>query len=40
VQKDNQKLLNEIDDILTRRSGDVRKLLGAYHVPLMPVPPA
>lgn len=34
VQKDNQKLLKQIDQILARRSGDIRKLLAAYHVPL------
>lgn len=34
VQKDNQKLLNEIDHILVRRSGDIKRLLSAYHVPL------
>jgi mxaJ protein len=34
VQKDNQKLLREIDRILLRRSGDINRLLDAYHVPL------
>ena len=34
VQKDNQKLLNEIDRILVRRSADIGRLLTAYHVPL------
>ena len=34
VQKDNQKLLKEIDSVLGRRSGDIRKLLAAYHVPI------
>ena len=33
VQKDDQKLLKQIDGILTRRSGDIGKLLAAYHVP-------
>ena len=36
VQKDNQKLLKQIDQILARRSGDIRKLLDAYRVPLVP----
>jgi mxaJ protein len=35
VQKDNQKLLREIDRILLRRSGDINRLLDAYHVPLV-----
>jgi mxaJ protein len=35
VQKDNQKLLNEIDQVLGRRSGDIRKLLARYHVPVV-----
>ena len=35
VQKNDQKLLKEIDRILTARSGDIRKLLNAYHVPLV-----
>jgi mxaJ protein len=35
VQKDNQKLLKQIDQILTRRSGDIRKLLAAYRVPVV-----
>jgi mxaJ protein len=33
VQKDNQKLLKEIDQVLDRRAGDIRKLLSQYHVP-------
>ena len=37
VQKDNQKLLNEIDGILERRSGDIRRLLASYHVPVVAV---
>jgi mxaJ protein len=37
VQKDNQKLLKEIDRILTARSGDIRKMLVAYHVPAVAV---
>jgi mxaJ protein len=35
VQKDNQHLLKQIDQVLSRRSGDIRKLLAAYHVPLV-----
>ena len=33
VQKNNQKLLKQVDQELSRRSGDIRKLLIAYHVP-------
>jgi len=35
VQKNDQKLLKEIDRILERRSGDIRKLLDDYHLPLV-----
>jgi len=35
VQKDNQKLLKQIDQLLDRRSGDIRKLLASYHVPVV-----
>jgi mxaJ protein len=35
VQKDDQKLLKSIDQILARRSGDIQRLLTAYHVPLV-----
>ena len=35
VQNGNDKLLKEIDQILARRSGDIRKLLDAYHVPVV-----
>jgi hypothetical protein len=35
VQNGNQKTLREIDQVLTRRSTDVRKLLAAYHVPVV-----
>jgi mxaJ protein len=38
VQKDNQKLLKQIDRILARRSGEIRKLLAAYHVPVVAQP--
>jgi mxaJ protein len=35
VQNGNDKLLKEIDGILDRRSGDIRKLLASYHVPVV-----
>jgi mxaJ protein len=35
VQKDNQKLLKDIDRVLVRRSGDIAKLLAAYRVPVV-----
>ena len=35
VQKDDQRLLKEIDQVLARRSGDVSKLLADYHVPIV-----
>jgi mxaJ protein len=35
VQKDNQKLLHEIDRVLVRRSADIQRLLAAYHVPVV-----
>jgi hypothetical protein len=35
VQKDDEPLLKRIDDVLERRSGDIRRLLLAYHVPLV-----
>lgn len=35
VRRDNQRLLKEIDAVLDRRSGDIRRLLEAYHVPLV-----
>ncbi len=38
VQKDDQKLLKEIDQLLARRSGEIHKLLVAYHVPLVQTP--
>jgi mxaJ protein len=34
VQKDNQKLLKDIDRVLARRSAEIRRLLAAYRVPL------
>ena len=33
VQKDNQKLLKDIDRVLVRRASDIRQLLDNYHVP-------
>jgi hypothetical protein len=38
VQKDDQHLLKEIDQVLSRRSGDIRKLLKVYHVPVVDDP--
>ena len=35
VQKDDQKLLKQIDQVLAKRSGDIRRLLVDYHVPLV-----
>jgi len=35
VQKDNQKLLKQIDQVLDRRSGEIGKLLAQYHVPVV-----
>ena len=35
VQKDDTKLLKQIDQVLARRAGDIRKMLNAYHVPLI-----
>jgi mxaJ protein len=35
VQKDNQRLLKQIDRVLARRNGEIRKLLAAYRVPLV-----
>jgi mxaJ protein len=38
VQKNDQKLLKQIDGVLDRRSRDIRKLLDAYHVPVVATP--
>ena len=38
VRKSDQKLLKQIDRVLTLRSGKIRKLLGAYRVPLVSGP--
>lgn len=35
VQKDDQKLLKQVDEMLKRRNTDIRKLLAAYHVPIV-----
>jgi len=35
VRRDNQQLLKDIDGALARRSGDIRRLLAAYHVPVV-----
>ena len=35
VRKNDPKLLKEIDRVLARRSGDIRKLLRAYRVPVV-----
>jgi mxaJ protein len=35
VQNGNDRLLKEIDRVLRRRSGDIRKLLSDYHVPVV-----
>jgi mxaJ protein len=38
VQNGNDRLLKEIDQILQRRQGEIRKLLADYHVPLVGAP--
>ena len=38
VRKDNQELLKDIDRILAARSGEIRKLLADYHVPVVATP--
>jgi mxaJ protein len=35
VQNGNQKLLKEIDGVLARRSREIKRLLAAYHVPVV-----
>ena len=35
VQNGNDRLLKEIDGVLRRRSDEIRKLLAAYHVPVV-----
>jgi mxaJ protein len=38
VRKDDQKLLKQIDGVLAARSGEIRKLLASYHVPVVEAP--
>ena len=38
VRKDDQKLLKQIDAVLAARSGEIRKLLAQYHVPVVEAP--
>jgi mxaJ protein len=38
VQNGNQQLLKKIEQVLTRRHADIRKLLAAYHVPVIDSP--
>ena len=38
VQKDDQKLLKQVDEVLGRRKGEIAKLLAAYHVPVVAAP--
>jgi mxaJ protein len=38
VQKDNQALLKQVDQVLARRSADIRTLLARYHVPVVEGP--
>ena len=35
VRRDNQRLLKDIDGVLARRSGDIRRLLETYRVPFV-----
>jgi mxaJ protein len=35
VQKNDPKLLNQVDEVLDRRRADIRKLLAAYRVPIV-----
>ena len=35
VQRNNQKLLKQIDNVLARHSTDIRRLLETYHVPMV-----
>jgi hypothetical protein len=35
VQKDNQQLLKQVDQVLARRAPEIRKLLDQYHVPVV-----
>ena len=38
VQNGNDRLLKKIEQILSRRRGQIRKLLDAYHVPVVDAP--
>ena len=38
VRKDDQQLLKDIDRVLAARSGEVRRLLADYHVPVVEAP--
>lgn len=40
VRRDDTKLKDELDQVLERRAGEVKALLGAYHVPLLADPAA
>ena len=35
VQKDDQNLLKQVDEVLAKRKGEIAKLLAAYHVPVV-----
>jgi hypothetical protein len=35
VRRDDQELLKQVDSVLARRSGDIRRLLETYRVPLV-----
>lgn len=37
VKRGNKELLREIEEILTRRQGDIEKILDEYHVPQLPL---
>jgi mxaJ protein len=38
VQKDDQALLKQVDQVLAKRSADIRTLLARYHVPVVEGP--
>jgi len=35
IQKNDQRLLKQVDQVLVRRSAEIRRLLDAYHVPVV-----
>jgi hypothetical protein len=35
IQKNNQRLLKQVDQVLVRRSAAIRRLLDSYHVPVV-----